>query len=67
MECGAAINCIFKKAVILEVIGGNAATVIVKEPLELIKNEGFICPSSATWEAEYEVTAPKPLFVASLP
>lgn len=67
VDCGSALNCIFKKAVALSVTGGNPALVTANTALELIKNEGFICPSSATWDAEYEVTAPKPLFVVASP
>jgi hypothetical protein len=26
---------------------------------------GFLCSSTSSWSAEYEVTAPKPLFIVS--
>jgi hypothetical protein len=47
----------------LEVNGGNPAIAISKEvPLE--GGEGISCPSEAFLDAEWEITSPKPLFLA---
>lgn len=47
------------------VTGGNPA--IVKANSVSFKKKGgsFLCPSTATWSSEYEITTPKPLFVVS--
>jgi hypothetical protein len=62
VDCGFVINCTFTvEEITLGVVGGNPAIIsAVKEPL---KREGGFCPEEAFWDAEYEVTAPKPLFI----
>ncbi len=62
--CFGFATCIASAAsVTLDVVGGNPARVkAVKEPLTL---SGFGCGSSGTWTAEYEITAPKPVFVTT--
>jgi len=62
VECGSFINCTFTSSdLVLDVTGGNPATIIAKE--EELTRTGGLCPSSSKWDAEYEVTAPKPLFL----
>lgn len=60
--CGALINCTFTTALAtLHVAGGNPA-VATASKISLLRSGGF-CPKEAFWDAEYEVTTPKPLFV----
>jgi len=60
--CGSLINCTFKTAsATLTVTGGNPA-IAAANAIELTREGGF-CPTTSKWDAEYEVTAPKPLFV----
>jgi hypothetical protein len=56
------VNCTFTATTIdLKVTGGNPAFVTATEvPL---KATGGFCPTEAKWDATYEVTSPKPLFV----
>ena len=64
VKCGIFINCTFGfESVNLEAVGGNPATVLASEVL-LTFEEGGICPGESHWDAEYEVTAPNPLYVA---
>lgn len=60
--CGLVINCTFSTALAsLSVTGGNPALAVAnKIGLNLA---GGICPTEAHWDSQYEVTAPKPLFV----
>jgi hypothetical protein len=62
VTCGFFINCTFQVSDIeLDIDGGNPAlSTAIAEPLE---REGGICPEEAFWDATYEVTTPKPLFV----
>jgi hypothetical protein len=65
VKCGSAIECIFgQTSATLTAIGSSTAPLLKAEAIELKikKNEGFICPSSAKWTAEY-VVSPAPLFV----
>lgn len=63
VHCGSFINCSFETAsAALTVTGGNPA-VAKAEGIELEHSNGAFCPAEAFWTAEYEVTAPKPLFV----
>jgi hypothetical protein len=60
--CGLVINCTFSTALAsLSVTGGNPALAVAnKIGLNLA---GGVCPTEAHWDSQYEVTAPKPLFV----
>lgn len=50
-------------SVTLDLVGGSPGRVkAVKEPLTI---SGFGCGSSGTWSAEYEITAPNPVFITS--
>jgi hypothetical protein len=44
--------------------GGSPATLKISTSIPLIKNESGLCPSTATWTAEWTATEPKPLYVA---
>jgi hypothetical protein len=62
--CGFLINCTFSTAnATLGVTGGNPA--IAKANGIALAREGGFCPSQSTWDAEYEVTTPKPLFIVN--
>jgi hypothetical protein len=62
VECGSLINCTFTvSSITLGVTGGNPATIVANN--ETLERTGGLCPSTATWHATYEVTAPKPLFL----
>lgn len=64
VQCGFLINCTFTAAEpALSVTGGNPA--IAKANAIPLERSGGICPSEAKWDAEYEVTAPKPLFIVN--
>lgn len=44
-------------------IGGNPATIKISTT---VTGGGAVgCPSSATWNAEYTVTAPNPLYIST--
>jgi hypothetical protein len=61
--CPGFLSCTFGTTLaLLGVTGGNPALIKASE-VDLPLNSGFLCPSSVKWDAEYEVTAPKPLFV----
>ena len=63
--CGLVINCTFTTAdASLGVTGGNPMAFAKANAITLTQN-GVTCPSEAHWDAEYEVTAPKPLFVVN--
>jgi hypothetical protein len=60
--CAGFINCTFTAPGIeLGVTGGNPAHVTANA--EKLTGGGSLCPSEAKWDATYEVTAPKPLFL----
>jgi hypothetical protein len=60
--CGTTINCTFiSSSITFGVTGGNPGILAAKEA-ELSRSGG-LCPSTAKWDAEYEITAPKPLFL----
>jgi hypothetical protein len=61
--CGSFLSCtVGTQLATLGITGGSPAALKATElNQELIS--GFLCPSSAKWDAEYEVTAPKPLYV----
>jgi hypothetical protein len=62
LVCGTDINCTFSFATAsLSLTGGNPA--ILKAGKIKLETAGGICPAEASWDAEYEVTSPKPLFV----
>src|SRR5215218_5369860 len=59
--CGFLINCTFSTAkATLSVTGGNPA--IVKANGVPLERSGGFCPSTSNWDAEYEITSPKPIF-----
>lgn len=63
VKCGA-IECTFTFSNLpLEVTGG--ATAIAKINTSPIEMAGAKCPKTATLTAEYEITMPKPLFIAA--
>jgi hypothetical protein len=63
VNCGSAFNCIVgNDPVTLPVAGGAPAIITAAQTMKLIENKGFICPSSATWDAKYAVS-PSPMFV----
>jgi len=60
--CGAFINCTFQSSdLVLDVTGGNPAVIVASS--EALTRSGGFCPSTSLWDAEYEVTSPKPLFL----
>jgi hypothetical protein len=62
--CGFLINCTFSTAsAVLGVTGGNPA--IAKANGIALARQGGLCPSQSLWDAEYEATSPKPLFVVN--
>jgi len=62
VECASLINCTFSTAsASLGVTGGNPA--IAKANGIALTPKGLTCPLESHWDAEYEVTAPKPLFI----
>jgi hypothetical protein len=60
---GIGLNCTYSRAeMTLNVTGGNPATILAEnESLEF--TAGGFCPSETSWDYEYEITAPKPLFL----
>jgi hypothetical protein len=63
VQCGVLINCTFGSGDIsFAVTGGAPAQGAVNQSLE---REGGLCPSTSTWEAEYTVTSPSPLFIVT--
>jgi len=64
VECASLINCTFSTAsASLGVTGGNPA--IAKANGIALTPKGLTCPLESHWDAEYEVTAPKPLFIVN--
>jgi len=64
VECGFVINCTVTTAdASLEVTGGNPA--IAKANALPFTPAGVTCPKEEHLDAEYEVTAPKPLFIVN--
>ncbi|MFL5834506.1 MAG: hypothetical protein ACJ76B_11090 [Solirubrobacterales bacterium] len=60
--CGFFINCTFSSTdITLKFTGGSPAK--LKAEAVNLNRSGGICPSTSVWHAEYEVTAPKPLFL----
>lgn len=47
------------------VTGGNPAKVNANKVSFKKKGGSFLCPATATWSSEYEITTPNPLFVVS--
>jgi hypothetical protein len=63
VECGSFIKCTFtREKASLSVIGGAPATAIANK-ISLLRSGG-LCPSEATWDAEYTLS-PSPLYVAA--
>jgi len=64
VECATLINCTFSTAsASLGVTGGNPA--IAKANGIALTPKGLTCPLESHWDAEYEVTAPKPLSIVN--
>jgi hypothetical protein len=49
----------------LTATGGNPAVVKAEKASFKKKGGSFLCPATATWTSQYEITTPKPLFVVS--
>ncbi|MDQ3725056.1 MAG: hypothetical protein M3335_04055 [Actinomycetota bacterium] len=45
------------------VVGGSPATIAINTIVPRISG-GFLCPAEARWTASYELTSPKPLYIA---
>lgn len=62
--CFGFANCTASAAsVTLDLVGGSPGRVkAVNEPLTI---SGFGCGTSGTWNAEYEITAPNPVFITT--
>lgn len=61
-----AVTCEYEaKTASVSANGGNPATIKAAGVGFSRIGGSFLCSSSASWSAEYEVTAPKPLFVVS--
>jgi len=60
------VTCEYEaKTAATSVTGGNPA-IVKAEKIGFSKIGGsFLCPGTATWSSEYEVTTPKPLFVVA--
>jgi hypothetical protein len=66
VECATVINCTFTTAsAALSVTGGTMA--LAKASEVTLSQSGIKCPSTSTWNAEYRVTAPEPLWVEASP
>lgn len=66
VDCGASVlRCQFTaSSIVLNVNGGTSPTVVAKEePLNRAVYEGGLCPSTSTWDANYSITKPTPLYV----
>jgi hypothetical protein len=46
-------------------VGGGPATLAISTTVTLTKNESGLCPSETKWTANYKVTQPNPLYVAT--
>jgi hypothetical protein len=65
VECGSFMNCTFgSSSISFSTTGGSPARETVNQSLE---REGGLCPSTATWTAEYTISAPSPLFITAEP
>ncbi|HEX8753987.1 MAG TPA: hypothetical protein VF731_11280 [Solirubrobacterales bacterium] len=61
-----AVTCEYEaKSASVSATGGNPAFIQANNVSFSKKGGSFLCSSSASWTAKYEVTAPKPLFVVS--
>jgi hypothetical protein len=64
VECGFLINCTFSSTdLVLDVQGGT--TPLIKAISEPLSRSGGFCPETSNWDAEYEITTPKPLFLTT--
>jgi hypothetical protein len=61
--CGTVISCEFLTKEVSLAITNGAPTVAVAKEVALSHETGAICPSTATWNATYSVTAPTGLTV----
>ncbi|MGN6276464.1 MAG: hypothetical protein ACTHNP_11145 [Solirubrobacterales bacterium] len=56
-------SCVFTASDIGTLVGGNLATIEIKEaPVKLVSGN---CPTETKWTQNFEITNPKPLFVAT--
>jgi hypothetical protein len=58
-------HCVYGDGKMGTITGGAMSTIDVSGTMKKISGEA-ICPSSATWEADYTVTAPEPLWIAGV-
>lgn len=66
VECAKVINCTFTTASArLSVTGGTMA--VAKATEVVLSQTGSLCPSTSTWNAEYEVRTPRTLFIEASP
>jgi hypothetical protein len=56
-------SCVFTASDIGTLVGGNPAKISLKE--QKVSRVTGLCPSEVLWTAEFEVTKPNPLYVAS--
>jgi hypothetical protein len=61
VECGALVNCTFTSSVITLSADGDFRRLIAES--EPLARTGGICPSEASWDAQYEVTSPFSLYI----
>jgi hypothetical protein len=67
-SCGTTFLCSLESNNVgFSVTGGSPAYLGVNTALSTFWAPGTICPTSVTWHADYEVTAPNPLFVIANP
>jgi hypothetical protein len=65
VECGTVINCTFSsKHVNLKFTGGTGGVLptVMAENVSL-ERSGGLCPSTATWNAHYQINTPTSLFI----
>jgi hypothetical protein len=58
------LGCVLTGPTSLALSAGEMGSAVVSSPL--IKKSGVFCPEKVTWDAEFTVTAPEPLYVSEL-
>jgi hypothetical protein len=62
--CGGFLSCTFGvESATVSVIGSSTAPSFKTTGLALTRISGFLCPSTANWDAEYTITKPTSMFV----
>jgi hypothetical protein len=61
VKCGFLINCTFTQTSLV-LSGENGNPAYVTATAEALNTEGGFCPATASYDAKYEITTPKPLF-----